>query len=272
LFLLKQHGAGSSGTLQGIQACTQTSKSSNKRKKDQESVMSRTIKTITTLASAAFVLAATLSAADAKGGGGGGGRGGHGGGGGGGMRMSIGGGGGGHHHHHHRRFHFVTPVTPRVVEPVAVRRVAAPVPVAATPAAVTKIADSNGRTFDVASKVWFDGVDRCWSGKKAFSLKGGVWFYGDAKWYEQDGTWRTDAADGPTPVDCKAVPAFAARKPSEPGQQKVAGSADIEKERTGDAEPGKVQVGQTNEGPGARATECKKYFPSVGETLPVPCT
>lgn len=230
--------------------------------------MSKSIIKITAIASAAIMLAATLSAAEARGGGGGGGgRGG----GGGGMRMSSH--GSHNNHHHHRRFLFVTPVvTPRVYEAPVVRRVAAPV--VAAPAAILKIADAKGRTFDVASKVWFDGVDRCYAGRKTFALKAGDWFYGDAKWYEQDGTWRTGGgAEAPATVDCKTVPVFAARMQSPSGEQKVAAGTGFEKDGAIETEPGKVQVGQIqdNQAETPKKTDCKKYFPSVGETLPVPC-
>jgi hypothetical protein len=230
--------------------------------------MSNSIIKITTIASAALMLAASLSAAQAKGGGGGGHGGSHGGGGGSSMRMSS----PSSSFHHHRRFLIVTPVVTRVETPVVVRRVIAPAPVAA--AGMLTVADAQGRTFDTASKVWFDGTDRCYAGAKAFTLKAGNWFYGDAKWYEQDGMWRTDAAAPPAAVDCKTVPVFAARMKSPSGEQKVAAGTGFERQGTVDMEPGRpqVQTGAVDNPVEAPAkTDCKKYFPSVGESLSVPC-
>lgn len=116
-------------------------------------------------------------------------------------------------HHHHR--HQARPVI--VHRPVTVQRQQQPV--AALPA--LRSADDLGRTYDVASRTWFDGRDRCWTGQQAWTFRGGSWFYGQAAWYESNGQWLTNAADTPAQVDCAKVPVFAARMPK--GADKSAG-------------------------------------------------
>lgn len=106
-----------------------------------------------------------------------------------------------HHHHHHRPVVVPRPV---VVQP-------APQPIAQQPAAVVRNADDQGRTFDLASRTWFDGRDRCWTGTQAWTFQGGSWFYGPATWYENNGQWMTNAANPPSQVDCATIPVFAAR-------------------------------------------------------------
>lgn len=106
-----------------------------------------------------------------------------------------------HRHHHHRPVIVPRPV---VVQP-------APQPIAQQPAAVVRNADDQGRTYDLASKTWFDGRDRCWSGAQAWTFQGGSWFYGPATWYENSGQWMTNAANPPSQVDCATIPVFAAR-------------------------------------------------------------
>jgi hypothetical protein len=133
-----------------------------------------------------------------------------------------------------------------------------------------KHADGKGRVFDLASKTWCDGNNHCWSGKYAWTFKDGAWFYGTSRWYEADGNWRTDAAEAPTVVDCETVPVFAAVKPT-------TGQALARKEidDTIGSEPGNAPQTPVKTVEKAAAdtspAECKKYFPSVGEMLPVPC-
>lgn len=108
-------------------------------------------------------------------------------------------------HHHHR--HHSRPII--VQRPVVVPQQ----PVVQQPAAlpVARTADDQGRTYDLASRSWFDGRDRCWSGAQAWSFQGGSWFYGQAAWYESNGQWMTNAANPPAQVDCARIPVFAAR-------------------------------------------------------------
>jgi hypothetical protein len=145
---------------------------------------------------------------------------------------------------------------------------------------IIKYADGNGRVYDLASKVWSDGKSHCWSGKHAWTYKNGTWFYGTSRWYEADGTWRTDlAADAPAVVDCETVPAFAAIKPTTGQELSRRSIDDGEATQYGNATEAPTKAVDKADGPrsarvdgaGAKPTECKKYFPSVGETLPVPC-
>src|SRR5262245_19797656 len=68
-----------------------------------------------------------------------------------------------HRNHDHR-----TVIVPRpaVVQPT-------PQPIAQQPAGVIRNADDQGRTFDLASRTWFDGRDRCWTGAQAWTFQGG---------------------------------------------------------------------------------------------------
>jgi hypothetical protein len=167
----------------------------------------------------------------------------------------------------------------RVIEKRVIQK--KPAAVAAT-AAAAKHADDKGREFDQASKVWFDGSGKCWSGKESFSYKSGVWFYGSARWYEAKGEWKTNAAEQPMPIDCEASPKFAgAMKPA--AEKKSAGGegdkgTKVTEQATAKTQPvpaatvkTAVQKVSDKAADAPKAAECKKYFPSVGEVLTVPC-
>lgn len=239
-------------------------------------------KTIMIVASAVVAAATTwVPAAQAKGGGGH-----HFGGGGSAMKMISGGsmkmgsGGGmkissGPKHHHFRVFRHAPIIVPIYKpEEVAARR-AKPVIVSTVP--IVRYADGKGHVYDVATKTWCDGNKHCWSGKLAWTFKDGTWFYGTARWYEVDGVWKTDAADGPVAVDCETIPAFASLKPTteqvarreldnEGGQPKDA-PASVTPIKTVETSPAAPQPGVA----AAKPTDCKKYFPSVGGMVSVPC-
>jgi hypothetical protein len=203
----------------------------------------------------AVVAAATSFApmAYAKGGGG------HSGGGGGGMKMSMSSGPKSSFHHQHLRvFRRDTVVASSYkTEELRTKRIK-PVIVPADKGPILKYADGRGRVYDLASKTWCDGNNHCWTGALAWTFRDGAWFYGTSRWYEADGTWRSDAANAPVAVDCETIPAFAAIKPTT-GQQVA--RKDIDNE------------GLQKDGPTAasKPAECKKYFPSVGEMVSVPC-
>ena len=118
--------------------------------------------------------------------------------------------GGGHRHHHHRHI-YIAPVytqTYRVVrKPVVQEKVV-----------VIRYADGSGRVYDLASKVWHDGQNNCWSGKLPWTFKNGAWFYGNFRWSETAGTWRTNAPEAPKSVACETVPAFAGKVAPTVGQ------------------------------------------------------
>jgi hypothetical protein len=192
--------------------------------------------------------------------------------------------GGGHHvhrHHHHRRPIIVTPVYTQ-------RYKVAPKPVIQEKVVVVRYADGMGRVYDLASKVWHDGQNRCWSGKLAWTFRSGTWFYGSYRWYEADGTWRTTASDAPVPVACDTVPAFAGKVTptvartdkqkafagspggGESGGTGAAPKAIVPPTTIAEKEPAKLAL--PADGNASRASECKRYFPSVGEMLPVPCS
>jgi hypothetical protein len=183
---------------------------------------------------------------------------------------------GGHRHHHHRHV-YIAPVyteTYRVVrKPVVQERIV-----------VIRYADGSGRVYDLASKVWHDGQNHCWSGKLPWTFKSGAWFYGSYSWSEMDGTWRTSAPEAPQSVACETVPAFAGKiTPTvgqANGQKEIAGEAKEAPKivappvKTAEKAPAEeaAQLALPADGNAIKASECKKYFPSVGEMLPVPCT
>jgi hypothetical protein len=178
------------------------------------------------------------------------------------------GGGGGkhHHHHHHHRHHRRIIVTPVYTETYKVKR---PTTVVQEKKIVVTYADGQGRRYDAASKAWFDGKDQCWSGKLAWTFKNGAWSYGSYRWSQTNGMWRTNAPEAPATVDCSTIPAFAAKPTTTAG-----GYADQGEPIETKAAPGAPPVLTGEKKPGsdvAKAGECKKYFPTVGEMLAVPC-
>jgi hypothetical protein len=188
--------------------------------------------------------------------------------GGGGFR--IGGGHHFHHRHHHRRHIIVTPVyTERVVrKPVVQEKVV-----------VVRYEDGMGRVYDLASKTWYDGASRCWSGKLAWTFKNGAWSYGSYGWSETSGNWRTSAPQAPAEVDCGTIPAFAGKfaptVSQSSGQKEMIGSPDQGGQPKAAPKPLTPPVKTADKGsetPVNATGECKKYVPSLGEMLPVPCT
>ena len=219
--------------------------------------MSKSVRVVVVAALAAAAMWAP--AAQAKGGGGG-----HSGGGGG-MKFSS---GPSQHHHQHFRFRRdSSAVTVYKADESQLKRAKLVTPPAA---ALIKYADGKGRLYDLASKVWCDGNNHCWSGKYAWTFKDGAWFYGTSRWYEANGAWRTNAAEAPTVVDCETVPAFAAIKPTT-GQEfarKEIGDTDVSQPGSAPQAPIKtVEKAAADKSP----SECKKYFPTVGEMVSVPC-
>jgi hypothetical protein len=139
---------------------------------------------------------------------------------------------------------------------------------------VAKYEDGKGRQFDLVSKTWFDGKGQCWSGDKAFTFKSGGWFYGDARWVETSSGWGVSTGGLPQQVSCDGIKAFAAKieqAQAKPVEAKPAKVAEITEPKTETVEkPAKVATSNTDTP--AKASECKKYFPSVGEMVSVPCS
>jgi hypothetical protein len=149
---------------------------------------------------------------------------------------------------------------------------------------LVKFADGEGRQFDPASKVWFDGKSQCWSGKEEFIFKSGDWSYGKKEWAQSNGAWKVASGESPELVSCESVPSFAAKAntfatktaaqnrklekadnaTSQPAPTATSGLAKIK--TAGDA----AAVAQKPVTTPASA-ECKKYFPSVGQMISVPC-
>jgi hypothetical protein len=142
------------------------------------------------------------------------------------------------------------------------------------PAPAAKTADAQGRQFDPVSKTWFDGKGQCWSGDKPFAFKTGSWFYGDARWVETSSGWGVSTGGLPQQVSCDGIKAFSAKieqaqaKPIEAKPAKVAEASEPKTEAV--EKPAKVATSSTDTP--AKTSECKKYFPSVGEMVSVPCS
>jgi hypothetical protein len=133
---------------------------------------------------------------------------------------------------------------------------------------LVKFADGTGRQYDPASKVWFDGKSQCYSGKEAFTYKGDTWRYGSARWSLDNAAWKSSGDSQPELVSCESVPAFAAKantiasKTAAPAQSIPPA---VIKTAEGD-------LGSATKAKAPAPSECKKYFPSVGQMLTVPCS
>ena len=143
------------------------------------------------------------------------------------------------------------------------------------PAPTVKYSDAQGRQFDSTSKVWFDGKGQCWSGDKAFAFKSGSWFYGDARWVETSSGWGVSTGGLPQQVSCDGIKAFSAKieqanaKPAKTVAEPKVEQAEL---KTEPVQKPVARVVTSNPDTPAKASECKKYFPSVGEMVSVPCT
>ena len=161
---------------------------------------------------------------------------------------------------------------PKVIVKQVVKYVEKPAP------ARPKYSDAQGRQFDSTSKVWFDGKGQCWSGDKAFAFKSGSWFYGDARWVETSSGWGVSTGGLPQQVSCDGIKAFSAKiEQAEAKPAKTVAEPKVEKVEQAElkAEPVQKPVARvvtSNPDTPAKASECKKYFPSVGEMVSVPCT
>ena len=161
------------------------------------------------------------------------------------------------------------------------------------PEIVVKHTDGKGREYDVASKVWFDGKNNCWTGKQPWVFKSGSWFYGNSRWHLNDGAWQTNAADDPAPVDCRSNAVFAAKMPAQP-EDKGSNSKDTQYSEGRSAAPEEKKVSDSDvpppirtaekptetsakplppqqDGTPSKAPDCKKYSSSIGGMVSVPC-
>lgn len=143
---------------------------------------------------------------------------------------------------------------------------------------LVKFADGEGRQFDPASNVWFDGKSQCWSGKEQFTFKNGDWSYGKKDWAEANGSWKVSSGDSPELVSCESVPSFAA-KANAIATKTAAQNSKIEKGAAPVApRPAKIKTAESDVSAISQkpvstpaSAECKKYFASVGQMITVPC-
>lgn len=180
-------------------------------------------------------------------------------------------------HRGHFRFIHVGPPIYRYEEPVHVYRKPRIVKPAAVPAPVVKFADGEGRMFDRASKTWFDGASNCWKGGKSFSYRSGTWFYGNARWVQTSNGWGVSSGEVPEQIDCASVEAFAGKiKPAATAapapQVEVPKPAAAAKAPVRTVAPAPTVLEPKAPETTANASDCKKYLPSLGETVSVPCT
>lgn len=144
-------------------------------------------------------------------------------------------------------------------------------------APLVKFADGAGRQFDPASNVWFDGKSRCYFGEEQFTFKNNAWYYGSSKWTEKNGVWKTNADEAPELVSCESVPSFAAKanaNAAKSASESSKGAAEEPKTPAQTAPKIKTAEGTIEPETAKSAperTECKKYFPSIGQMLIVPC-
>ena len=175
-------------------------------------------------------------------------------------------------HRRHRRYIYMAPVTrqPARSAPIEAR------PKPSRPRIIARSSNSLGRVYDAAGMAWFDGKARCWTGTQTWAFKNSTWYYGGSRWYQKaDGDWRSDIADPPAPVACQTIPAFASRVPARQG---AAPRADFRGAVFEKAEPvttkkpdSPAAKSVTSATPPDRPSECRKYIPSIGEVMPVPC-
>lgn len=168
---------------------------------------------------------------------------------------------------HHQVVRPSRPVQPEKV--IAARKVAP----------VVRFADGFGRQFDPTSRVWFDGVSQCWFGREQFTFKGGDWYYGASEWTQSDGAWEVESGASPELVSCESVPSFAAKAAAHAAKAAMkAEGADKGATRTpapATVAPVKIKTAEgESSGTAQKAAapaECRKYFPSIGQMLTVPC-
>jgi len=159
---------------------------------------------------------------------------------------------------------------PKVVVKQVVKYVEKPAPAA-------KYSDAQGRQFDPTSKVWFDGKSQCWSGDKPFAFKSGSWFFGDARWVETSSGWGVSTGGLPQQVSCDGIKAFSTKiEQAEAKPAKSTVEPKVEKVEQAELKTEPVQkpvarVVTSNPDTPVKVSECKKYFPSVGEMVSVPC-
>lgn len=186
-----------------------------------------------------------------------------------------------------RRYQAAHPSRPEKVERVVKTVVREKVVKKVVP--LVTFADGFGRQLDPTSKVWFDGKSQCWSGKEQFTFKNGDWFYGKKEWAESNGAWKVASGGSPELVSCESVPSFAA-KANAIATKTATQTGKLEKAENADKgaasqpapvtpSPAKIKTAEgeiavTAQKPvtPAASAECKKYFPSVGQMISVPCT
>ena len=146
---------------------------------------------------------------------------------------------------------------------------------------LVKFADGTGRQFDPASKVWFDGKSQCFSGKQQFTFKNDAWFYGSSKWTEIQRHLEDELRRGARARELRERAVVRGQgqrlhlEDGEPGRElqgrhRAAGEDARRRARRRSRRP-RAQARAEIAKAAPALTECKKYFPSIGQMLVVPC-
>lgn len=178
------------------------------------------------------------------------------------------------------------------------RRVASKPAPKAEPAPVRFAFDGKGRMFDPVQQAWFDGKGQCWKGDAGWAFVDGKWEYGKSQWSEVNGFWKASSGSQPQTVECATITAFApkvapvqtaaipapvtaapaATAPNAP-QTAIPATAQSA-QKVADSKPVASSVTTSiqdlpNAGKSASSSsplECRKFLPSTGTTVSVPCT
>ena len=177
-------------------------------------------------------------------------------------------------------------------------------PAKAEPAPVRFGFDGKGRMFDPVQQAWFDGKGQCWKGDAGWAFVDGKWEYGKSQWSEVNGFWKASSGKQPQTVECATITAFATKVApvqtaavpapvtvpaattpavTAPAPQAAIPATAQSAQKVADSKPVTSPVTSINDLPNAGANtakqassssalECRKFLPSTGTTVSVPCT
>lgn len=175
------------------------------------------------------------------------------------------------------------------------RRIAAKPAPKAEPAPVRFAFDGQGRIFDPVQQAWFDGKGQCWTGAAGWSFVNGTWEYGKSRWSEVNGFWKASSGKQPQTIECATITAFAPKVApvqtaaipapvttpvTEPAAKPAIPPAAQSAQKAADRKPVASSLTTSIQDlPNAGKTaatgaplECRKFLPSTGTTVSVPCT
>lgn len=173
----------------------------------------------------------------------------------------------------------------RVAAKPASKVAAAKLAPVAEPAPVRFAFDGKGRMFDPVQQAWFDGKAQCWKGDAGWSFVDGKWEYGRAQWSEVNDFWKASAGKQPLSVECATITAFAPKLAPVQTATSPASPAAIPAtvppaQKVADSKPASTALttsildlpNAAKAAPSSPVLECRKFLPSTGTTVSVPCT